>query len=513
MADGPTPLLRFLPNAKWENRHGNVRASPQRLYEVWNSWATPPVTPQRRWGAGLAAIQTIIRTAEQLNLSARALGAGWSLSDAAVTPDFMVDTPALNVLEIGFKPENCDPSLAASCDRLVFAQCGISVLELNLELEERGFSLATSGASNGQTICGAISTGTHGSANQVGSMQDFILGLHLVSEGGKHYWIEPASRPAVSQNFCDILGTQLVRDDRLFNAVRVSFGSFGIIHAVLFQAEPIYLLEKYVKRFDYAAVRDVIGTLDVGSLQLKGGNELPYHFSVVVDPYAAAADQRGAYVTWMFKRPFEQIPAPPEDVVTTVPGDDLLAVIGRISDVVPGLIPAVVANLLSSEMPTDLSGKQRATHGATFGATNLTPGGLSCELGVAIADAPRAVDAVIQIAQQHKFGGAIALRFVPPSNAFLAFTKFAPFTCTIELVMVASDRSREAYERIWDALEQQQIPHTFHWGQCMRPNFQQLQQAFGDRLQQWLGARRDFLRQQGRRTFANDLLRSWGIDT
>lgn len=511
----PTPQLSFVQDANWVNKHGNVRARPRRLYEAWNRWAVPPADAEsRRWRSGLAVLQAIIRTAEADNASVRALGGGWSLSDAAVTSDYMVDTPALNVLEVGFRPQNCHPDFAGSRDRLVFAQCGVGVLELSVELEKRGLSLPTSGASNGQTICGAISTGTHGSANQVGSMQDFILGFHLVAEGGAHCWIERESRPVVSQAFCDVLGTELKRDDRLFDAALVSFGSFGIIHAVVFQAEPIYLLERYCQRFDYPVVRPVLETLDVAPLALKGatGNELPFDFTVTVDPYATAAGQRGAYVAWMFKRPFEPIPAPPEPVVTGRPGEDLLAVIGGLLEPLPALIPAAVSALLSSQLPTDLDGK-RATHGSTFGATNLTAGGLSCELGVAIADAPRAVDAIVGVARQHRFAGALALRFVKPSKALLAFTKFEPYTCTIEVLTVASDRSREAYERIWDALEQAQIPHTFHWGQCMRPSFQRLQGEFGARLQDWLGARRDFLTPRGRRTFANDLLRSWGIDT
>ena len=39
------------------------------------------------------------------------------------------------------------------------------------------------------------------------------------------------------------IGATLVRDDRLFRAAVVSMGSFGVMHAVLFEAEPIYHLE------------------------------------------------------------------------------------------------------------------------------------------------------------------------------------------------------------------------------------------------------------------------------
>jgi hypothetical protein len=385
------------------------------------------------------------------------------------------------------------------------------VLELNAELQSRGLSIPTSGASNGQTIAGAISTGTHGAANQVGAMQDFILGFHLVSEGGEHCWIERRSRPAVTQAFCDVLGTRLVRDDRLFNAALVSFGSFGLIHAVLFEAEPIYLLEQRLQRFDYPAVRDHLATLDVAPLNLAGGPGLPFHFEVILNPYAAGAGERGAYLRWMFKRPFAAGPPPPDPTVVTALGDDLVAIVGALTGIIPAAIPAAVSNLLNSQYPENLTGTT-APHGATFGATNITPGGLSCELGVAVGDTAAAVDAILEVAGNHRFPGVIALRFVRPSDALLAFTCFAPYTCTIELPAAASARSREAYEQIWDLFEQRGILHTFHWGQAMRPSFARLQQVFGARLQQWLDARRQFLTPDGRRTFSNPFLQQWGLD-
>src|SRR4029079_4308275 len=113
-------------------------------------------------------------------------------------------TLPLNVHAVGLPAEDVASS-AVDPSRLVFAQCGTSVRELSATLETHGLSLPTSGASNGQTICGAISTGTHGSARRVGSMQDFILGLHLLADDGRHYWIERTSRPVVSQAFCQKL--------------------------------------------------------------------------------------------------------------------------------------------------------------------------------------------------------------------------------------------------------------------------------------------------------------------
>src|SRR6202044_3258758 len=112
------------------------------------------------------------------------------------------------------------------------------------------------------------------------------VGVHLVGPGGEHSWIQRASCPFINRSFCDILGTTLIEDDDLFDAVRVSFGSFGIIHAVLLQAEPIYLLERHVCPLPYERVSQVIGQLEnmpelyLTDINGKIPDDLPYHFEI-----------------------------------------------------------------------------------------------------------------------------------------------------------------------------------------------------------------------------------------
>ena len=99
------------------------------------------------------------------------------------------------------------------------------------------------------------------------------------------------------------------------------------------------------------------------------------------------------------------------------------------------------------------------------------------------------------------------------STASPAFTCFAPYTCTIELPVVNSAGSRRAFELIWDELDRRGIAFTFHWGQCMRPSFDRLQQIHGERLTQWLEVRRQILTtDKERQMFANDMLKQWGLD-
>jgi FAD/FMN-containing dehydrogenase len=261
MANKQIAHLQFESNRPWENYHQNVQFTPRWYCDVWNFWDDNTTPDTRKWEPGFRAIQKIIQDAENAGESVRALGGGWSLSHAVETDGFLVNTKPLNIIEVGFRASSCDPAYLAEKanqifgppeDYLVFAQCGASIAELNVALETRGLSLSTSGASNGQTICGALSTGTHGAAWRFGSVQEFVVAIHLISATGQSYWIEPNTR-VVSQHFLDILDgpgrskdTQRINDDKIFNATLVSFGSFGIIHAVVLRAEPIYLLERHV---------------------------------------------------------------------------------------------------------------------------------------------------------------------------------------------------------------------------------------------------------------------------
>jgi hypothetical protein len=47
-------------------------------------------------------------------------------------------------------------------------------------------------------------------------------------------------------------------------------------------------------------------------------------------------------VRFIYKRPFTPVPALPGDTVRTSPGDDVMGLIGTLSDAVPHLIPAAL---------------------------------------------------------------------------------------------------------------------------------------------------------------------------
>lgn len=514
MAHDFKPLLTFQRRVRWRNKHFNVERQVERLYDAWNRWSDGSRPTEHVWRAGLMALQQIVRDAAAQGRRVRAVGGGWSLSEAATTNDFLVNTRPLNFVDVGLRPQSCATTFVGNPDHLVFAQCGATVLELNQRLEAKGLALPTSGASNGQTIVGAIATGTHGAANAVGAMQDFVVGLHVVGEDGRHYFIERASRPVVSPSFVARLGAEVRRDDQLFDAALVSFGSFGLVHAVLLEVVPLYVLERHVRSYDFGAVEHALATLEVSGLGLPHGARLPYHFEVVVNPFELAAGAKGAHVRALYHVPKPAPGATLPALTSSGLGDDLLGVLGSATDAVPAAIPAAV-DLVIGEQIKAVDGAL-GTPGQTFTSTTIRGPVLSMELGVAPADVPAVLRAVADVARQFPFAGVMAVRYVKSSPALLAFTSelFGPVVATIELPCAGSSRSLEAFDRIWEALERLGVRHSFHWGQCLPPDYGQarLSALFGDRAERWLEARRRFLPSAaGRRRFANGFIERMGL--
>lgn len=109
---------------------------------------------------------------------------------------------------------------------------------------------ATLGGAGGQTIVGAVSTGTHGGDFDRRPIADSVCAIHLVADGGRQFWIEPSTRdvPALTSDgrLRDLYGEepdfQIIRNDNMFHAALVSVGRFGVIYSVIMRAVPQYNL-------------------------------------------------------------------------------------------------------------------------------------------------------------------------------------------------------------------------------------------------------------------------------
>ena len=511
------PLIQTADNRVWQNWHdtSGVGGTALRFFTPSNFWSDGTTGGNEDFTPGLAGLQSIVRQAEAAGKRVRAVGSGWSLSNAAFTEDYLVNTALLSRWRIGVvDPAMVEEPFQDLRNRLVLAQCGVQIKTLNSYLERQGLALPTSGASNGQTIVGAISTGTHGSAHDVGAIHDCILGLHVVAEGGKHYWIEKNSRPVLTKTFTDSLGAELVRDDDIFLSAVVGFGSFGLVHSVLFAAVPLYLLERFTGQYDYSQVKTAALTRSTATLSLPEGNETPFHFGVILNPYMLGPGQKGAFVQALYRRavtdPLPTLPLPDGQHLMS---QDLVSIAGVFADAVPEAIPLILQHELEKNVPPTGTGTVLGTPGQQFGDSSPSNGGASTEIGVSLDRLPEALETVLETARLHSFGAPVALRYLRQSDALLAPTCFGPTTCMIEMPGIDSERSRTAQGMIWEALRKQGIPHVFHWGQALPLEPSWVRAGFGeDRVGRWLAARGRFLKTaEGRRRFSNALTDACGL--
>ena len=493
---------------KWENKHQTFTEKIKVLYTVANERNLGPFESYLDTTKGL---QGLIQEAIQTTTALRLLGAGWSWTKIATAKDgIMVDTKQLNV-SIDFIDQWVGADYKGDVNNLLFAQCGCGVWELSNRLRDKKLSLKTSGASNGQTIVGAMSTGAHGSTFDVGAIQEYILGMHIITGPDRHIWLERKTQPVVSKSFIQKLKTELVQDDELFNAALVSFGSFGIIHGVLVEAEDLFLIETNLAKMPYDdTLKKLMQTLDFSNAALPRGNERPFHFSVSINPYDI---KNGVYVSTYYKRPYRNNYKKPDNSKDAGigPGYDAPAFIGKLTDVIPKLVPKIVGALVGGALkPFE---KIYGTLGEIFSNTTFEGKLMSAAIGLPLNQIERVTELLLKLNKtKGPFTGLFAYRFIKKSAATLAFTHFDAFTCILELDGVFSKRTGNFYKAVWNMLDKEGIPYTAHWGKMNEMNTERIRRCYGKDAVAWIAARNKLLDKDCLKAFTNPLLEQWGLD-
>lgn len=512
---------------KWENKHKNYT---QKLEKKGSFKLELPLALGNVWEmyhASTKNFQWLIKYGIENNLRLRAVGSGWSMSKVAACEGGLIDTKALN-LHFNVTERFLEPNYkikGGQAHDLLFAQCGNSVLEVNEKLEKESTpkrSLKASGASNGQTIVGAISTGTHGSAFKFGAVHDAVVGLHIVVGANRHVYLEKASNPVLAPAFADLLGAELIRDDNLFNAAVVSFGSFGFIHGVMIETEPIYHLKRRAERLPYNdALKKAMDELDLEDLNLphlKNCMEDLYHFETIINPHEFEPNnaEKGIFLKTIIKQEYDPT-APPKTINNSgyTYGDDALGTIQSVIDTMDkvklDIIPFLAKNLFKQAYrPADEESPR--TIGELFSSSYVRGKAASAAMGLKAADTSKVFELLMELNRQKNFPGAFAMRFVKGTAALLGFTKFEN-TCILELDGVDSDRTRDFYRMVWKKLEEEGIPYTLHWGKFnFDLNAQQVRKMYGeDVVNQWIACRKTLLDEKTQKVFTNGFMKRCGL--
>ncbi|MER6379236.1 D-arabinono-1,4-lactone oxidase [Streptomyces sp. NPDC001250] len=187
-------------NGTWRNWGGNVTARPARQ-----------VTP-----ASVEELAAAVRRAAEDGLKVKAVGTGHSFTSIAATDGVLIRPQLLTGIR------NIDREAMT-----VTVEAGTPLKRLNAALAREGLSLTNMGDIMEQTVSGATSTGTHGTGRESASIAAQITGLELVTADG-------------SVLTCSEKGS--AEERAVFAAARIGLGALGIVTAITFAVEPLFLL-------------------------------------------------------------------------------------------------------------------------------------------------------------------------------------------------------------------------------------------------------------------------------
>ncbi|HZX39406.1 MAG TPA: D-arabinono-1,4-lactone oxidase [Streptomyces sp.] len=283
----------------WRNWAGNVTARPVR-----------EVSP-----ASTEELAAAVRKAAEDGFKAKAVGTGHSFTAAAATDGVLIRPELLTGIR--------DIDRTAMT---VTVEAGTPLKRLNAALAREGLSLTNMGDIMDQTVAGATSTGTHGTGRESASIAAQIKALELVTADGS------------------VLNCSEKENPDVFAAARIGLGALGVVSAITFAVEPVFLL---TAREEPMAFDKVTAEFDA----LFAENE---HFEFYWFPHTGNCNTK--------RNNRSAGPAAPPGQISGWIEDELLSngvfqVVSSLGRAVPATIPAIAkisSRALSARMYTDI---------------------------------------------------------------------------------------------------------------------------------------------------------------
>jgi len=123
--------------------------------------------------------------------------------------------------------------------RVFWLGAGVTVSQAIEYFREENMALGDNGGWTGQTVVGALNTGTHGTDLNLPPSSDFVRAVHFVMSNGQEVVFEPTSSSRFQVgDFGD--NVTLVQDDDEFYSSVVTIGSLGIAVRILYEPLPYY---------------------------------------------------------------------------------------------------------------------------------------------------------------------------------------------------------------------------------------------------------------------------------
>lgn len=438
-------MTSFEIRKTWKNHLGNQRIDPLRIYEP----------------RSIAEVRQIVLLARERGVNVRAVGSGHSWSDVALTEGFLLRPTGMTRVPAA-EPEFLRAEWRGR--RLVRAEGGARIREMNAWLDSQGLAFVNLGGYDGQTIAGVTSTSTHGSGMLFGPLNDALRSLDVVVGDGSVQRIEPTDGPtdraAFEAHFND--ARALVQDDHVWRAVCVGIGCMGVVCSALVEVRERFFMREVRELHPWEKVRADL--LDGGVLARHEHYELafspyddgyPYPFLVttrdtVGDPRHRPWDKRMR--NWLIEAA-ALFPFTPQ-------------IINLLLDLRPALAPAMLRGSVRSLVKDEYDAVSHKVF--NIGTLNNLPA-YSCEIGVPIDGRHiEAVETIFRVARERRELGQvyqsspIALRFVQASPAYLSMMNGRD-TMMIELIgLNGNDGGIELLKAYEEALYA--LGGRPHWG-------------------------------------------------
>jgi hypothetical protein len=430
----------------------------------------------------LGELVEVVRRAERAGTTVRAVGAGHSWSDVALTDGYLVEPRRLSgLLDLD------DGTLRDGVQRSTLARVlgGTHLRQLNPALESQGQALPNMGGYDAQTISGVIATSTHGSGLRWGPFPDLVRSLDMVVAGGEVVRVEPADGITDPARFGG--ERTLIQDDDTFRAAICGIGTLGLVHALVIEVRAKFWLNEVRTLSTWEEVRDSLtadGVLGEGD-----------HYELFLNPY-------GDHRVLVTRR--ADCPEPvdlPEDKLERHPltefesGFPLTWLLLRFgARFLPGLVASRFDSVLDGMRDDGYANISYKVF--NIGEANHLPA-VSMELAVSLEGNRHVecIDRLLEIAAERRarerlvHTSPIALRFVAPSQAFASMMHERP-TMMIELMLIdgtrGGDRLLRGYEERLADLDVRP-----HWGQLNWLTAERVPSLY-PRWSDWLAVQRRF---------------------
>jgi hypothetical protein len=554
------------------------------------------ITPARTYRpTTVDDVVAIVREGQRTGRRVRAVGAGWSFGDVVATNDFLVDTRGLaGVLALSqgsavwsgaarWLPFNASvpetspvlvealrSEVLASSRRLVHVRAGTTIRTLLAVLEapslgtpsRPAWTLPTMGGASGQTLAGAIGTGTHGGHFDLPPIADMVQAMLLVGPDGRRHWIERGGAGAITDPTKTAAALALEagclhQDDAWFRAALVSLGNLGIVTDYILEVRGQYGISEVVDVTTWKDLAPLLASGEIFTTTRYSARDpskkwLGAHpnkpdrrgigVGIFINPYRISDDYEGdrnpdrrvMLVTHAASETFEAAHSGPGgtcifDQMHLIHGFERAKKLFRCRLIVDRIIDTLRSG-------NGTGGAYRMASSVLDTSSDSQPPILGMEIAISTAGGQhvRFVDRLLQILDEMladywrrgvraKFAGGINLRFTRPTTAYLGMqspVSGAPDErfCHVEIIVMREQsmtgrpldadytlNDMENYtEAFTDAFERatDEFGARLHWGQLSRTRRHDPDRypSFGH----WLQIKRELTNNGALQTFENE---------